>query len=208
MRRRALLLALLVGVVAPWRGAVAQVTQDQVEGAARFMDWLAVEAIAVLRRKSDSLEQREAALRQLLAQAFDVAFIGRFVLGRYWRKITAEERQDYLAVFSEFILKTYSRRLGGYSGEAFTIIGAKPAGKKDIMVKTNIQRPSGPPIKAHWRLRVTDRRYRIIDVSVEGVSMALTQRAEFAAVMRNHGITGLLQALRLRSQSYGAKAAS
>jgi phospholipid transport system substrate-binding protein len=208
MTRRALLLALLVGVVVPWQDAVAKATRDQVEGAARFVDWLAAEAIAVLRRKSDSLEQREAALRQLLVQAFDVAFIGRFVLGRYWRKMSAEEREDYLAVFSEFIVKTYSRRLGGYSGEAFTITGAKPAGKKDIMVKTNIERPSGPPIKAHWRLRVIDRQYRIIDVSVEGVSMALTQRAEFAAVMRNHGMPGLLQALRLRSQSYGAKAAS
>ncbi len=205
MTRRLVLLGVIVAMAMQRRPAAAAAGADQVAGARSFMNWLADQAIAVLRRTSDSLEQREAAFRQLLLQAFDIAFIGRFVLGRHWRRMTAAEREDYLGVFSEFLVKTYSRRFGGYSGESFAITGAKPTGKKDIVVGTNIRRPSGPPIRADWRLRVIDRRYRIIDVSVEGISMALTQRTEFASVVQNHGVPGLLQALRIRTQGYGAK---
>ncbi len=206
--RRSLVLALLAGAVLPWRGALAAVTPAVVEGASRFLDQLAGQAIGILSRKDGNLEAREAAFRKLLVGAFDIAFIGRFVLGRSWRKMTPAERDDYLGVFTEFIVKTYSRRLGGYSGESFKITRAKATGKKDVTVRTSIQRPSGPAIKADWRVRVIDGQYRIIDISVEGVSMALTQRAEFASVMRSHGMTGLMQALRLRSQGYGVKASS
>ena len=156
--------------------------------------------------KNHALEQREATFRRLLAQGFDVPFIGRFVLGRHWRRASAEQRSDYIALFGEFLLKTYSRRLGGSAGESFTVTLARPTGRQHITVSTLIERPMGPPIKVDWRVRVIDRQYKIIDIAVEGVSMAATQRAEFTTVIRKHGMDGLLQALRLRTQTDTAKA--
>lgn len=189
----------------PFAPARAEASAQQVQGAARFIAWLGDQAIAVLRSDKGDLEQREAAFRRLLAQGFDVPFIGRFVLGRHWRQASPEQRHDYIALFGEFLLKTYSRRLGGYAGESLVVAGARPAGSQDIIVQTRIERPSGPPILAEWRVRVIEGQYKIIDVAVEGVSMALTQRSEFAAVVQNHGMDGLLQALRLRTQTYAAK---
>ena len=141
-----------------------------------------------------------------MRQGFDLAFIGRFVLGRHWRKVTADQRVQYQELFSSYILQTYSSHLGGYSGETLSITGAKPAGSKDAIVQTRIVRPSGPPIDANWRVRAQGNQYLIIDISVEGVSMAVTQRSEFASVIKNHGFEGLLAALRARTDKMPAAA--
>ena len=203
--RRALLAAL--PAMALLRGpALAAASPAEIEGATEFMGWLAGRAIAVLRATAGSLEQRELAFRRLLAQGFDVGFIGRFALGRHWRGCSAAQRRDYIELFSDYILATYSRRLGGYAGERFEVAGAKAKGKRDIVVSTRIRRPGGAAIRADWRIRVIDGQYRIIDVAVEGVSMAVTQRAEFAAVVESHGVDGLLQALRARTKTFPARA--
>ena len=208
LSRRSLIVALSASATLPWLGSwqAAAAPSRQIDEAAKFIDALAQQAISVLRDQSGSLEQREHTFRQLLSKGFDLPFIGRFVLGRNWRKASAAQRSDYLRLFSEFLLKTYSRRLGGYSGQTFVVTGARPVGKRDVMVRTLIKRPNAPKIKADWRVRIIDQQYKIIDVSVEGVSMAVTQRAEFAAVVRSHGMDGLLQALRMRTQVYVAKA--
>ncbi|MDP6830220.1 MAG: ABC transporter substrate-binding protein [Alphaproteobacteria bacterium] len=181
----------------------AAASPEAVAGASAFISSLAQRAIAILQSSNGKLESREAQFRVLLSNGFDMAFIARFVLGKHWRKATPQERADYVALFTEFILKSYSRRLGGYSGETFTVAGAKTAGKKDIMVKTKIVQPGGPPIKADWRVRPRKGEYKIIDIMVEGVSMAVTQRSEFNAVVRKRGMQGLLQALRARTEKFG-----
>ncbi len=180
--------------------AKAEASAEAVNGASQFIQWLADQAIAVLGASNSTLETREAEFRRLLGQGFALPFISRFVLGRYWRTTTPEQREDYQELFAEYILRTYSNRLGGYAGETFKVTGARPAGKQDILVATRIDRPSGPPIKADWRVRIFDNEYKIIDIMVEGVSMAVTQRSEFTNVVRSQGIDGLLQALRARTE--------
>ena len=178
-----------------------------VNDAAQFINQLGNQAIQALRAPDLTLEQREHHFRNLLAQGFDLHFIGRFVLGKYWRQATPAQQNDYLAVFGEFILQTYSARLGGYVGETLTVVDARQANEKDVVVRTNIDRPSGAPIVAEWRVRTTDGRMRIIDVAVEGISMAVTQRSEFAAVVQRDGIDGLLTILRARTTKLPATAA-
>lgn len=179
-----------------------------VQDAAQFIRQLGNQAIETLRTPSLTLEQREAQFRGLLSSRFDLPLIGRFVLGKYWRLATPEQQSDYLALFSEFVLQTYSARLGGYAGERMTVVGAEQASEKDVVVRTRIDRSSGPPIIADWRVRTTDNRYRIIDVMVEGISMAITQRSEFAAVVQRDGIEGLLAVLRARTTKMPATAPS
>ncbi len=203
---RRLFLSTIVGL---WIGlgsfAVAAV---QPGAASELIRRLGEQAIAALGAPGASLEAREARFRSLLSEGFDLAFIGRFVLGRYWRQATPEQRSDYLALFGEYVLKTYSARLGGYAGESMTILSERPAGTKDVVVSTRILRPSGPPIEAAWRVRRIGGRYRIIDIMVEGVSMVVTQRSEFAAVVQRHGLQGLIEVLRARTTKLPAVAAS
>ncbi len=195
MRIRKLLApALFVAVIGAGDPASASV-----EAAAQFIDRLGNQAIETLRSPNLTLEQREAAFRGLLSRGFDLRYIGRFVLGKYWRRATPGQQSEYLALFSEFVLHTYSARFGGFVGETLTVVGTRQANDKDVVVRTRIDRPSNPPIVTDWRVRTTGNRYRIIDVMIKGISMAVTRRSEFAAVVQRDGIEGLLSILHARS---------
>ena len=172
--------------------------------ASQFIRTLGDEAIATLRAPGLPLEEREARFRRLLASGFDMNFIGRFVLGQYWRSATPEQQTEYLAAFTEYVLQVYSARLGGYAGESLTVVGERQAGDKDMVVLTRIDRPSGPPLEAQWRVRATSGSPRIIDVTVAGVSMAVTQRDEFAAVVVQRKVSGLIEVLRARTDKLPA----
>ena len=205
MPTRRTVIALAAAGLIP-RAVRAEVGQAELDGAAALISRLAQQAFGVLRRQDTSLEEREAVFRALLREGFDMDFIGRFVLGKYWREMSPEQRTEYLEVFSEYVLQTYSRRFGGYAGQTFAISGARAAGQQDAMVQTRIDQPSGPPIFADWRVRVVPGGYRIVDVMVEGVSMAVTQRSEFGAVVQRDGVAGLIEALRARTQMLPARA--
>lgn len=187
--------------------AVAALSPTENDAVA-FVQRLGDQAVQTLGASDMSLEEREEKVRGLLREGFDFAFIGRFVLGRHWRTMTPEQQSDYLQLFSAFVLKVYSSRLGGYAGETFKITGTRPAGKQDILVRTEIIRPSGPPLDCEWRVRVIDGRQRIIDVMVAGISMAVTQRSEFSSVISRNGFEGLLHALRARAMKMPATASA
>lgn len=197
MRRVVLVFALFVA-------GVAQAQAPQPGVASQFIKALGDDAIATLRASNMPLESREAKFRALLARGFDMAFIGRFVLGTYWRSATPDQQQEYLQAFNDYVLDVYSARLGGYAGETLTVVGERPAGERDMMVNTRIDRPSGPPLEAQWRVRAMQAGPRIIDVMVAGVSMAATQRDEFAAVVQRQKVSGLIEVLRARTNKLPA----
>ena len=96
-----------------------------IDGSAAFIKALAAQAINILQSSSSKIEARETQFRELLSAGFDMPFIARFVLGKNWRKSTPQQRADYQTLFTEFILQSYSRRMGGFSGETFTVSGAR-----------------------------------------------------------------------------------
>ena len=187
--------------------AVAAIDTTSPEEASKFLDSLASYALNVLRSRDMALEERETKVRALLAENFDLDKIGHFVLGKSWRQASEEQQKEYQQLFGDFVTQTYAKRLGGYSGEEFKIIKATPYGKGDALVLTEISRPSGPPLKAGWRVRNGKGGLKILDVIVEGVSMAATQRSEFQAVIQNHGLDGLIEMLRLKVGKYPARGA-
>ena len=170
------------------------------EGPAQFIKTLAADAIEVLRSKDATLAERQIKFHALLKERFAVRTIGRFVLGRYWRRTTPEQRGEYFELFADWIAKTYAVRFGGYTDERFDVTGTRiNPGDGDVFVGTRIAKPeSSVAYKANWRVRRINGNYKIIDVEVEGISMAMTQRAEFNSVTRREGIDGLLNILRQR----------
>ena len=166
---------------------------------ADFIRKLGDEAIAVLGRTDNSLAEREAKFRTILKRSFDMPLIARFALGRHWRVASKEQRRDYLNLFTDYVVRSYAIKLGGYESQSLVIVCERRLkNKKDVLVNTRINRPSGAPIKTVWRVRTTKNRLRIIDVMVEGISMLVTHREEFSAVIRRHGVPGLLETLRAR----------
>ncbi len=173
--------------------------------AARFVKALGDEAIELLNTSDTSEEQRKIRFRSLLDEGFAVDTIARFVIGRYWRAATPQQRQEYMSLFREFVLDTYARRLDGYSGETFDVIKSRPIDETDTMVSTEIVRRNGPPIRVDYRVRIRNDGHRIVDVIVEGISLVVTQRAEFSSVINRKGLDGLLAVLREHEAGGGSE---
>jgi phospholipid transport system substrate-binding protein len=200
---RLLALGLFVCFIALQPAAAAPKTSP--EEAETFIKTLGDQAVQLLSDKSVPMTDREARIRELLRKNFDLETIGRFVLAKYWRSASPDQQADYLSVFSEYVLRTYARRLGGYGNEQFKITSARPLGNRDAIVLTEISRQAGPPITAGWRVRGGDTDYKIIDVMVEGVSMAATQRSEFETIVRDQGLVGLIEILRAKVTTFPAR---
>jgi len=172
--------------------------QNAEPGASAFIQKLGNDAIATFSNKATPRQQALDHFKTLLYKGFDVPYIGRWVLGRYWNQATEAQQAEYQKLFEQLIVSTYAERFIEYSGETFRIAGSAPEGETDTMVTTQIVRPNGPPINVAWRVRKKDAEYKIIDMVVENVSMGVTQRQEFASVVQQNGgkIDGLIQALR------------
>jgi phospholipid transport system substrate-binding protein len=194
-RRIGLVAALLLAMSAAPATAAARVASDP----GQFVQSLAQEAIEDLGSLADSEAQRIARFRTIFAEAFDVPLIARFVLGRYWRQATESERAEYVKLFDELVVQTYVRRFNEFNSARIRVLTtSKPNEDNDVIVGVEALVAGRPPVRLDVRVRQSGGDYRVIDVAIEGVSMAITQRDEFASVIQRGGgrIEALLTSLR------------
>ncbi len=204
--RRFFSLALLAALaLAPLTAAAPVSAGTSQTGATKFLQDLGERTIQLL--QSPAGPERQHQLRALLRQNVDFRFIGRFALGRHWRKATPAQRATYLERFANRGVETYAARLASQRQADFAISGAQPAGKRDVLVRSRITSPAGG-LEVDWRVRQRQGGYRVIDVVIAGVSMPLTQRSEFATVIRQGGIEGLIAALGQKAKASEVAAAA
>ncbi|MEE2746090.1 MAG: ABC transporter substrate-binding protein [Pseudomonadota bacterium] len=172
------------------------------DGARKFIRSVADQAISQLTKKEMSSKEREKKFRLILKNYFDVASIGKWALGRYWRKADNEERKEYLILFENLIVTTYANRFKNYSNENIAINKTVRRGKM-ALVQSNLERGGQKPIRVDWRVTFPDGQYKIFDIVVEGVSLVQTQRSEFSSVIRRNGgkVSDLIIALRAKTTS-------
>jgi phospholipid transport system substrate-binding protein len=132
------------------------------------------------------LAQKEEYFRQMLRQDADLDGISRFVLGPYWRVASAEQRQEFQRLFEDYIIRSDGPLLVQHSGGTFRVTGSRtePAG---VIVTSQITSPQGRPIEMDWRLGFSDGRYKIQDLSIDGVSAAMSRRSQLEALMARAG---------------------
>lgn len=200
------LTVLMVVGTAP--AASSQTTPIAAEDAEAFVGALAERALETLGLETMSLEERETEFREILREGFALRYISLLVLGKHRKSATPEQMAEYQIYFSEFILKKYSALLGGYAGETFVVLGSKPSGKRDVIVRSEIRRDVGAPIPTDWRVRRFGEDLQVIDIKVEGVSMVQSQRDEFNAILTREGMVGLIAVLRARTGMMAAEAPS
>jgi len=151
-----------------------------------FINQLGTQGIQVL-GPSVPPAQRAAVFRQLFQADFDVNGISQFVLGRHWRALTPQQQQEFLSLFQEYTVQAYANRLGQYGGAPFRVTGARPMGE-EVVVTSEVVRQGGNPVRLDWHVTDQGGQYKITDVNVDGVSMKVTQRYEFASIIqRNNG---------------------
>ena len=170
------------------------------KNADEFIRTVGQQAIDSLTRKDISDKQRQDGFRTILNKTFEVPLIAKFTLGRYWRRASKVQQKEYVQLFEDFIVLAYTARFKDYSGEAFTVGKVREIDERDALVQSLLILKDGRKIVVYWRVRGKSEP-KIIDVIVEGISMAITQRDEFSAIINQNGgkIDGLLTALRKKT---------
>jgi len=167
--------------------ALSQTPARAADEPSAFIQNLGDQAIQILQNKQLGQKDREAQFSKLFTEGFDVAEIGRFVLGRYWNVASPDQQQQYQKLFATYVVAVYANRFSQYSGEKFTVAGSQPT-PDGASVASQIIRPNGgPPINIVWKIAKEGNGFKIRDVVAENLSMTVTQRAEFASVVERGG---------------------
>ena len=173
------------------------------DGARAFIHDLEKEAIASLTEPSKERPARVEAFRTLFNDKFAVQAIGRWVLGRNWRRASETERTEFLDLFEDLMVVMYVDRFENYAGEKLDILKTSPVDENRATVHTEIVRPDGAdgkPISVLWRVGRQEDVYKVLDVVVEGASMSITLQQEFASIVKQTGsVAGLIEELRKKT---------
>jgi len=139
--------------------------------------------------RNPSAAQRLAGFRQLFRESFDVPGLGRFVLGRFTRILNPLEQQEFLALFETYVVYTYSDRLSDLAanGGIPRVTTSRLDTDGAIVSSEVIRNYAVQPVKVDWRLTWRDGVYRISDVVIDGLSMAVNGRSELEGVVERNG---------------------
>jgi phospholipid transport system substrate-binding protein len=191
-------LVLIMTMAVQTSSSRADVSGDKAEV---FISGLASQAIEVLTMPNISQDDRVKHFRILLNENFAVQTIARYVIGRHWKKATESQQEEYLNLFQELLAITYVNRFSEYAGENLDVVKSSVRSAKDAVVHSLIVREGTQPVSVDWQVRSSDNvTFKIIDITVEGVSLGKTQKSEFSSVIRQNGgkVEGLLAELRKR----------
>lgn len=173
------------------------------EKASKYIETLADQALDII-KKSDSKNAKQQKLERLFADNVDIDWVGRFVMGRYWRKATDEQKNRYLKAYKDFVLSHYASRFTDYTSGDYEITGTSAKEDGEFLVNmalVNPKNPGEPPVLVDYRVRAGKSSFQVFDVIVEGVSMITTQRSEFSAVVAKGGIDHLIKQLETKAIS-------
>ena len=148
-----------------------------------------------LLRQPGTGKSRAAQLQSIMESRANVPLLARFSAGRAWREMDKGQQTEFIQAFSRYIAVTYSRRFDEYSGDPKIEIGkTTDAGRKGILVESPISVPNGEPVAVEWLVSDRGGRVEVVDLIIEGISMAATQREEINAMLekRNGNVDKLI----------------
>jgi phospholipid transport system substrate-binding protein len=187
-------------------GRWSALAAERLAGAETSVQRLVDEIIELV--ASSELERSDAVQRlgRVIDDEADLDRLGRMVLGQHWRTASEAERAEYQTLFRHLMLHRFTGYLSAYGAgidarakdELFEITGSSRQGEQDVVVHSLIRPPTRPPIRVDWRLRDRESKPVIIDIVVENVSLLITQRSEFGAVIAQGGLPRLLSEMRAR----------
>jgi phospholipid transport system substrate-binding protein len=134
-------------------------------------------------------------LEPVIRQTFDIPSMARLSVGPAWASLSEAQRQQVIESFGRYISAIYADRFDSYAGQKLQVTGQEPnAG--GIMVRSQIIKANGEPIKVDYMMRRNGDAWLISDIYLDGaISEVATRRSEFAAILKNDGVDGLIAAL-------------
>lgn len=186
------------------RAMSAEARAMSAEGADDFLAELTDRAMVQLTEPGLAAAEQKMRFRGLLNEGFDLPQIGRFVLGRYWRRADTAQQSEFIEVFEDMMLYRFMPLFADLSGDKFDVGPSRPFTDNPdfVSVESKLLRAGETPIHVNWRIRKRDQSYKIVDIVAEGVSIALTLRSEYNSVLKRNGgdVDALTRVLREKAK--------
>lgn len=190
--KKSIFAAILASVFLFATGARADV---DIAKADAFVQKVTNEGIEDIINASVPQKVKDERFEKLFNSALDLDFIGQFVLGRYWKTATPEQRKAFIKVYRELNVKTWSARFDEFKGKNFKFVGSTPSNSKNqVFINSTVAMGEGEPAKVVWRVKQNGSTFKIVDIIIENVSLAITARNEYSAFIKNNagGIDALI----------------
>ena len=174
---------------------------SQLEIAEDLIRSVSSNAIEILSSEENNEDEKFEAFRILLDENVNTNLIAKFVIKKYWKDLTSKQQKEFTNLFKIYIIKSYSLKLNSYSGEIISITGSKKLNEKYILVNSKVSKEEqNTGIEVDWRVKIEDEKMKIVDLVVEGISLAVAQRAEFTSIIENNN--GDIEVLLLKLQNF------
>lgn len=188
----AVLVLLMAGLGTSW-GAAADSPAELVKENSRQL-------LEALRENREALNKDPSLIYNLVDDIvvphFDFQAMSQWVLGRYWRQATPEQRSRFVEEFRTFLVRNYATALLEYSGEEIHFPPTPAVGdNQDVTVRSEIRPRRGPAIPVNYSMHLKEGEWKVYDVTIEGVSQVITYRGTFADMIRRDGMDGLINTL-------------
>ncbi len=201
------LLSLVAALSCVWAfGAQAAVDAAKAEA---FVKGVTEDGIENIINANIPQAEKDKRFAKLFNSALDIQFIGQFVLGRYWRTATPEQRQEFIDAYRELNVQTWSKRFDEFKGRNFIFKGTDASNSANqIFVNSTVPMEQGEPAKVVWRVKQTGNEFKIVDIIIENVSLAITARNEYTAFIKQSpdGVAGLIKNLQEKTKATDKKA--
>jgi len=198
------LLILFVFISIIGSGAIRANTDDPEKAASQFIQGLSDDALSALTDKKATRQTRVDRFRTLFEDRFAVRSIGKFVLGRNWRKANKDQREEYLRLFEDLMVVSYVDQFNRYTGSGLKIVKTRVEKNNAATVFSEINSAQGAKkIIVIWRVAHKNRIYKILDVIVAGTSMSNTLRHDFASIVKRNGgkVSALIEELKTKTEN-------
>jgi phospholipid transport system substrate-binding protein len=202
MRRRSLLAWLALALAAP---AAAQPAATDPESARRVVQYTTERMLVVLKAEREVLRKSPdriyALVNQIILPHFDFTRMSRWVLARYWREATEEQRSRFIQEFRSLLVRTYATALLEYADQTVDVLPLQAtAGATDVVVRTEVKQSGGYPIPIQYRMSLEGGDWKVYDVTIDGISLVASYRNTFGNEIARNGLDGLIATLEARNR--------
>jgi phospholipid transport system substrate-binding protein len=185
-------------------GPVRAAQSEAGKASTHFLETLCAQADALIADRSLSREERRRRLGSLLIAGFDLHKLGRYLLAGHWQETSSPDRREFRQLLGSYLMVTFGRHLDKVPQLKLDVVAARHKGETGMAVRSRLDLgKGGAGLYVDWRLHRSGDAWGVVDIVVQGVSMAAVLRSEFVAVIDANGgrVDGLLQKLREKTNS-------
>jgi phospholipid transport system substrate-binding protein len=161
----------------------------------KFVGNIADNIIKVVKNQGTSKDYKANKLLKIIKTNFDTPWMSKFALGRDYKTLSSSDKKKYKKLYEHYLRNTYFPILMKYNNESYNITKVVKTAANHYTVAVRIMKPGRSPIDMDYTVKYQGGEYKLLDMSIEGVSTIFTQRSEFSTILKQSGTDALFKKL-------------